>query len=150
MVLSLMDTMRTAVATRNEKVLLSLAELIGTVDAAYHDFPLEQLIDTIVDMCTQPRAMWELSMKRPVTPEPHESRKPWRRNHIKSKESCPVVPGRFDTPVEVTDARNTFCQTPLKNWSNVAEQVRRREVDWPLLAGPHGSTRRRPRVVVFR
>ncbi|MCX4240134.1 DUF4365 domain-containing protein [Paraliomyxa miuraensis] len=62
MVLSLMDTMRTAVATRNEKVLLSLAELIGSVDAAYQDFPLEQLIDTIVDMSTQPRAMWELSM----------------------------------------------------------------------------------------
>jgi hypothetical protein len=62
MVLSLMDTMRTAVATRNEKVLLSLAELIGTVDAAYQDFPLEQLIDTIVDLSTRPRAMWELSM----------------------------------------------------------------------------------------
>jgi hypothetical protein len=62
MVLSLVDTMRTAVATRNEKVLLLLAELIGAVDAAYQDFPLEQLIDTIVDMSTQPRAMWELSM----------------------------------------------------------------------------------------
>jgi len=62
MVLSLMDTMRTAVATRNEKVLLSLAELIGTVDAAYQDFPLGQLIDTIVDMSTQPRGAWELSM----------------------------------------------------------------------------------------
>jgi hypothetical protein len=62
MVLSLMDTMRTAVATRNEKVLLSLAELIGTVDAAYQDFPLELLIDTIVDMSRQRRFAWELSM----------------------------------------------------------------------------------------
>jgi len=62
MVLSLNDTLRTAVATRNEKVLLSLAELIGNVDEAYHAFPLELLIDTIVDMSTQPRAAWELSM----------------------------------------------------------------------------------------
>lgn len=37
MVLSLMDTMRTASATRNEKVLLSLADLIGTVDEAHRD-----------------------------------------------------------------------------------------------------------------
>ncbi len=62
MVLCLIDTMRTAVATRNERVLLSLVELIGTVDEAYQDFPLEQLIDTIVDLSTQPRAMWEMSM----------------------------------------------------------------------------------------
>jgi hypothetical protein len=32
------------------------------VDAAYHDFPLEQLIDTIVELSTIPRAAWELSL----------------------------------------------------------------------------------------
>jgi hypothetical protein len=62
MVISLMDTMRTAVTTQNEKVLLSLAELIGAVDASYQHFPLELLIDTIVEMSSRPRAMWELSI----------------------------------------------------------------------------------------
>ena len=62
MVLSLIDTMRTAVATRNEQVLLSLATLIGSVNTAFKDFPLEQLIDIIVELSTRPRAAWELSM----------------------------------------------------------------------------------------
>lgn len=61
-VLSLLDTIRTAVATRSETVLVSLMELIGAIDEAYHDFPLEAIIDSLVGMSSEPRAMWETSM----------------------------------------------------------------------------------------
>ena len=62
MVLSLIDTMRTAVWTCNERVLLSLATLIDSVDSAFKDFPLELLIDIIVELSIRPRAAWELSI----------------------------------------------------------------------------------------
>jgi len=62
MLLSLIDTLKTAIATQNQNVLLALANLIKSVDSAYRSFPLEQLIDTIVERSAQPRAAWELSM----------------------------------------------------------------------------------------
>jgi hypothetical protein len=62
MVLSIIDTMKTAMSTRNTGALVALADLIGKVDEAYDHFPLEMVIDTVVKMSEQPRASWEMSI----------------------------------------------------------------------------------------
>lgn len=62
LLISLSDAMRTAAATCNEKILLSLAELCGAADAALTDFPFELLIDLLVELSNRRCLPWEFAM----------------------------------------------------------------------------------------
>jgi len=53
LVLSLADILRTAVAIRSQEVIVAISKLIYTVDSAYQDYPVEILVDEVLNLGLQ-------------------------------------------------------------------------------------------------
>lgn len=62
LLLALLDTTRTAINTTNNEVLQSLTEVIEGVDKTFENFPIESLIEKIVEMSKQTRAFSEFGL----------------------------------------------------------------------------------------
>lgn len=62
MLQALIDTTKTAVATGNKDVMMALGKIIAAVDNSFRNFPVEIIVDKLVEINRQPRFFWELGL----------------------------------------------------------------------------------------